>query len=63
MKINKTEQPLLKINLKRETLPGDKQDCQVCGKKDLKEYWKYGEISLIKRSIHCCNSCHEGFVA
>lgn len=59
LKINKVEKPLLKLNLKRQVLPGQKQDCQMCGKQELKEYWKYGEITVTKRSIHCCDDCHK----
>jgi hypothetical protein len=62
MKINKIEKPLFKINLKRETFPGEKQDCQICGKEALQQYWKYGEITIVKRSIHCCDFCHQKFI-
>ena len=53
------DKTLMFLNIKREVLPGDTNECDLCGVQLRKEYWKYGLISVTLRAAHLCDYCHE----
>lgn len=45
------------IKLKKQSLPEQKINCELCGTESLKDYWKYGWVTVKKRATHLCDNC------